>query len=103
MSSGIGPQLDLILSGGAEASVREEPQGSLQWEITTGLQTDAGRCWLWPFKLRCVCFYCTPAGNQENKTTNRGGKVAKKAGETRDEAATRCKLSLELVLRRGLG
>lgn len=59
--SGIEPQLDLILSGRAEASVRQESQEWLQWEIT-GPQTDAGRYWLWSFKMFCVCS-CAPAGD----------------------------------------
>lgn len=37
--------------------------GWLQWQSFKGLQRDAGRCWLWPFKL-CWVFYCTAADNQ---------------------------------------
>lgn len=49
-----------------------EVGGWLQWQIFKGLQTDAGRCWLWPFKL-CWVFYCTAADNQVSKEQRNSG------------------------------
>lgn len=44
MSSGIGSQLDFILSDGAEASVREEPGGGGVTAVANFQRTTDG-CW----------------------------------------------------------
>lgn len=58
-SSGVRPQLDLILSNSIEPTVREESAGWLWWEISSGLQADVRALPLQPV----LCCFCCALGS----------------------------------------
>lgn len=74
VSSGIRPQLGLILSGSVELSLREEPRGWLQWEITTGLHTYVGCGY-----LGCVVCFIVHQQVTRGIKQQQGGKIEEEA------------------------